>query len=58
MAIVVTAVRLGYDFDCNMVLVYQCLEFFLFTVSAASVQLHLLMLQENILLRSFMGCKC
>lgn len=31
MAIVVTAVHLGYDFDCNMVLVYQCLEFFLFT---------------------------
>lgn len=47
MALVVTAVHLGYDFDCNMVLFYQCLEFFLFRVSAASVLLHLLMLQES-----------
>lgn len=31
MALVVTAVHLRYDFDCNMVLFYQRLEFFVFT---------------------------
>lgn len=50
MALVVTAVHLGYDIDCDMILFYQCLEFFsVHRVSAASVLLHFLMLQESVL---------